>query len=240
MLSPTPEIGVPNSLLVQSPIGHRRLDATTLSLAPIIDRSLPTHRFSIRVAEWPPRPLQSQRSPHIFYSLILPYHSPPSSSLSLSYTLQVHLPLYHHSIEEIMPSSQPAAGHLAVQPQYLSKQPSSAAKTSEPNRSKSYDPRKPHITETPLTRKNWYKHVNWLNVTLIVGVPLLGCLSAFWTPLRWQTAVFAVVYYFMTGLGVTAGYHRLWAHTSYSATVPLRIFLALAGGGAVEGSVRWW
>lgn len=36
------------------------------------------------------------------------------------------------------------------------------------------------------------------------------------------------------------GYHRLWAHTSYSATLPLRIFLAAVGGGAVEGSVRWW
>jgi stearoyl-CoA desaturase (delta-9 desaturase) len=32
----------------------------------------------------------------------------------------------------------------------------------------------------------------------------------------------------------------LWAHCSYSATTPLRIWLALVGGGAVEGSVRWW
>ena len=50
----------------------------------------------------------------------------------------------------------------------------------------------------------------------------------------------AVAYYFATGLGITAGYHRLWAHTSYSATWPLRAFLAAVGGGAVEGSVRWW
>ena len=50
----------------------------------------------------------------------------------------------------------------------------------------------------------------------------------------------AVIYYFATGLGITAGYHRLWAHTSYSATWPLRVFLAAVGGGAVEGSVRWW
>ena len=39
---------------------------------------------------------------------------------------------------------------------------------------------------------------------------------------------------------ILPGYHRLWAHTSYSATLPLRIFLAAVGGGAVEGSVRWW
>ena len=27
---------------------------------------------------------------------------------------------------------------------------------------------------------------------------------------------------------------------SYSGTLPLRVFLAAVGGGAVEGSVRWW
>jgi stearoyl-CoA desaturase (delta-9 desaturase) len=139
-----------------------------------------------------------------------------------------------------MPSSQPTAGDLAVKPEYMSSQPSSAAKPSEPNRNSKYDPKKPHITETPMTTANWYKHVNWLNVSLIVGIPLYGCVQAWWVPLQLKTAVWAVAYYFATGLGITAGYHRLWAHTSYSATLPLRIFLAAVGGGAVEGSVRWW
>lgn len=51
-----------------------------------------------------------------------------------------------------MPSSQPAAGHLAVKPEYQSSQPSSAAKKSEPNRSQSYRPNKPHITDSPITK----------------------------------------------------------------------------------------
>ncbi len=38
----------------------------------------------------------------------------------------------------------------------------------------------------------------------------------------------------------TAGYHRLWAHTSYKATLPLKIFLVAGGAAAVEGSARWW
>ena len=141
-----------------------------------------------------------------------------------------------------MPSHQPTAGMMAVDPTKLSSQPSAASAPApqEPVRNKKYDPKKPHITETPLTRKNWYKHVNWLNATLIVGIPLAGCVAAFWTPLRLSTAIFAVAYYFATGLGITAGYHRLWAHTSYSATLPLKIFLAAVGGGAVEGSIRWW
>lgn len=62
-----------------------------------------------------------------------------------------------------MPSHQPVAGMMAVDPQYVS-QPSPMASTSEPNRNPKYDPKKQHITELPITRGNWYKHVNWLNV----------------------------------------------------------------------------
>ncbi|RMZ87492.1 hypothetical protein DV736_g5281, partial [Chaetothyriales sp. CBS 134916] len=119
-------------------------------------------------------------------------------------------------------------------------QPNATAKTFEPHRNSKYDPKKVHISETPMTRSNWWKHVNWLNVVLIIGVPLYGCIQALWVPLQLKTAIWAVLYYFATGVGITAGYHRLWAHTSYSATIPLRIFLAAVGGGAVEGSIRWW
>jgi len=99
---------------------------------------------------------------------------------------------------------------------------------------------KPHITDMPITWGNWYQHVNWLNVTLILGVPMTGLYYSMYTPLHTKTAIWAVAYYFATGLGITAGYHRLWAHTSYSARTPLKIFLAAVGGGAVEGSIRWW
>jgi stearoyl-CoA desaturase (Delta-9 desaturase) len=140
-----------------------------------------------------------------------------------------------------MPSHQPTTGMPAVDPMYLSNQGGNAqAATTEPNRNTKYDPKKPHITDTPMTSKNWYLHVNWLNVILIIGIPIIGCVAAFWTPLRRPTLIWAVFYYYCTGLGITAGYHRLWAHKSYNATLPLKLFLAACGGGAVEGSIRWW
>lgn len=37
----------------------------------------------------------------------------------------------------------------------------------------------------------------------------------------------ATVWGLSAGLGITAGAHRLWAHRSYSAKLPLRIFLAI-------------
>ena len=153
--------------------------------------TLPTHRH----------PSFLTHSHATLYSSLLlshlnPSHPIPSHTLTLIWTV---------TPTSIMPSSQAASGHLAVDPKFLSSQPPSTAKASEPNRSKSYDPSKKHITEVPMTRRNWYKHVNWLNVFLIVGIPLLGCIQAFWTPLYWQTAVWAIAYYFMTGLGITAG-----------------------------------
>lgn len=45
---------------------------------------------------------------------------------------------------------------------------------------------------------------------------------------------------YRAGLGITAGYHRLWSHRAYNASMPLQFFLMLGGSGAVEGSIRWW
>ncbi|RAL64283.1 hypothetical protein DID88_002175 [Monilinia fructigena] len=84
-------------------------------------------------------------------------------------------------------------------------QPSSMAKTTEPNRNKKYDPKKPQHYRRTNYQGKLVQHVNWLNITLIVGVPIYGLIMAYWTPLQWKTAVWAVLYYFMTGLGITAG-----------------------------------
>jgi stearoyl-CoA desaturase (delta-9 desaturase) len=69
-----------------------------------------------------------------------------------------------------------------------------------------------HISETPMTLSNWYKHVNWLNTTLVVFIPLIGLLASYWVPLHRYTAIWAFVYYFNTGLGITAGKHPPESH----------------------------
>lgn len=81
-----------------------------------------------------------------------------------------------------------------------------------------YDLKKVHISETPITWGNWYKHVNWLNTTFIVFIPLLGFVSAYWVPLKLATAIFSVIYYFNTGLGITAGKLTLISLSSNSLT----------------------
>ncbi|ETV70607.1 hypothetical protein H257_13981 [Aphanomyces astaci] len=46
--------------------------------------------------------------------------------------------------------------------------------------------------------------------------------------------------WFFSGLGITAGAHRLWAHRSYKARLPLQIFLALCNSMAFQGSIYEW
>lgn len=84
------------------------------------------------------------------------------------------------------------------------------------------------------------RRVVWIRVVILIVLPIWALVQTIWTPLTWPTLVWALLYYNFTGVGITAGYHRLWAHTSYSATTPLRIFLALGGAGAMQGSIRWW
>ena len=100
-----------------------------------------------------------------------------------------------------------------------------STKPAEASRPKPTEVKKVHIADTPLTRQNWYKHVNWLNVFLIIGIPLYGTIQSFWVPLQLKTAIWSVVYYFCTGFGITAGLspHEqisvLWVLTSQATTV---------------------
>lgn len=92
----------------------------------------------------------------------------------------------------------------------------------------------------PISLQNWWKELNYLTFAILTITPSVAIYGAFTTELKWQTALWSVIYYFFTGLGITAGYHRLWAHRSYNASKPLEYVLAIAGAGAVEGSIKWW
>lgn len=53
----------------------------------------------------------------------------------------------------------------------------------------------------PVTWDNVLKNLNWLYVGILGLTPLLGFIGACYTHLRWETAIWAVTYYYMTGLG---------------------------------------
>lgn len=92
----------------------------------------------------------------------------------------------------------------------------------------------------PITWKNLLSNIQWISFTALTVPPAMALYGLFTLELNRKTIIWAVIYYFMTGLGITAGYHRLWAHRSYNASTPLQYFLALCGAGSVQGSIKWW
>ena len=81
-------------------------------------------------------------------------------------------------------------------------------------------------------------------IGVFVAVPLLAVLAA--VPLAWgwgvgwHDIVIAVAFYYVSGLGISMGFHRYFTHGSFKATRAFKIVLAVAGTLAIEGPVLTW
>lgn len=49
------------------------------------------------------------------------------------------------------------------------------------------------------------QRLNFLHIPLLIGTPILGLIGLFTCPFNWKTYAFAYLYYFFTGVGITAG-----------------------------------
>jgi len=81
-------------------------------------------------------------------------------------------------------------------------------------------------------------------VSIVVFGPFAGLIAAIvglWSGgIRPVDIVTAVVFYLISGLGITVGFHRLLTHRSFTAKRWLRNTLAIAGSFAVQGSATSW
>lgn len=83
--------------------------------------------------------------------------------------------------------------------------------------------------------------VVWVNVYLISSIHVLGICGMCIAPLAsWLTWLFFCFYYFMSGLGVTGGAHRMWAHKSYKGRLPYRIMLMLFNCISFQNDLLVW
>ncbi|EGC39055.1 hypothetical protein DICPUDRAFT_52931 [Dictyostelium purpureum] len=86
----------------------------------------------------------------------------------------------------------------------------------------------------------WYEKVNWKIAAFLLGTPVLAIYGILTTPYVTKTYITAFIAYYIAGMGITAGYHRLFSHRSYKAKLPVRIILMLMGTSTFEGSVFEW
>src|SRR5262245_5149687 len=86
--------------------------------------------------------------------------------------------------------------------------------------------------------------LNWPVLMFLLGTFLVALIGTPWylltVGLGWPEALTFLVLYLFTGLSVTAGYHRLFAHKTYQASWPVRLFFLVFGAGALENSVLSW
>ncbi len=82
----------------------------------------------------------------------------------------------------------------------------------------------------------------WRNV-VIMAMLHIASVYAFLV-LTWKchscTLLWAVWLYLCSGIGITAGAHRLWAHRTYKAKLPLRILLGMFNCIALQNDIYEW
>ena len=91
---------------------------------------------------------------------------------------------------------------------------------------------------------NFFQKINWVNTFFLILVPIIGIVGTVLIithgNFHWGTLWLAISFLIATGLSITAGYHRLFAHRSYQAIWPVRLFFLLFGVSAFQGSVLEW
>lgn len=86
--------------------------------------------------------------------------------------------------------------------------------------------------------------LNWPAVIVLLGTPIAAAILLPWYAMNhdFSTAAWVslIVMLGLSSLGITAGYHRLWAHRAYEAKLPVRILLMLMGTFAIQNSIYFW
>ena len=87
----------------------------------------------------------------------------------------------------------------------------------------------------------WWTAALFIGLSHLVILHLLLGLLFFHRPLpSLSLLLFSVLQAWLQLLGITAGYHRLWSHRAYAASLPLRVFLAVVALQSFQGSAFWW
>ena len=90
---------------------------------------------------------------------------------------------------------------------------------------------------------SWDK-VNWTNSSFLIATAALTVTAVPWYLWRfgadWFQAILFVVFFALTGLSITLGYHRLFAHAAFQAAWPVRLGALVFGAAAFQNTLLCW
>ena len=85
---------------------------------------------------------------------------------------------------------------------------------------------------------------SWVNASVLTSTPIAAVALAAWyvsaQGFVWTDLVPFVAMYFGTGLAITAGYHRYYAHRTYACHPIVQALVLIFGAAAVQNSALAW
>ena len=89
-----------------------------------------------------------------------------------------------------------------------------------------------------------FDKINWTTSSFLIGsaITSLTALPIYlWHfGLDWFQITLFLFYFISTGLSITLGYHRLFAHLSFKASWPVKLYTLVFGAAAFQESALAW
>lgn len=89
------------------------------------------------------------------------------------------------------------------------------------------------------TRKNNWVNISFFTITTLAGIVGAPVYAYHYGVSTTEVALF-LFYFAATGLSITVGYHRLFAHSTYKTNSVVRFFLLFFGAAAFQQSALQW
>ena len=88
------------------------------------------------------------------------------------------------------------------------------------------------------------KNYNWTMVFFLTIIPLLGLvgtiLYSYFNGVIWQEPFMMIMGWWLAGMGITFGYHRLFAHRSFKVHPIIQFIAMLCGSAALQNTILKW
>jgi stearoyl-CoA desaturase (delta-9 desaturase) len=88
------------------------------------------------------------------------------------------------------------------------------------------------------------RRINWPTLLFLVITPVVAAIWSGWrihlSGVRALEIVLFLFFYYATGMSITAGYHRLFAHRAYDCHPAVKLFYLLFGAATFQHSVLTW
>ncbi len=106
-------------------------------------------------------------------------------------------------------------------------------------------------TETMVQHDHSHTHthekvakLDWVNTIFLTTTPIVA-IALSWlyfsrNGLQWGQIALAVFFYFLTGMSITGGYHRLFSHRTYKANNLVKFIYLIFGAATFQNSALKW